>query len=140
MPRLRVQQCLQLVVDILGQEPAVLVIDAIDKIEETRRHVNALKQMVAQSTSVVKVFITSRNDSMVLTLVPDTQRNCVNSSDSRSDRETFAHNHLEYVVQSKRLLNGDVSESLREDLNLALLNSAGEMFPLQIESLCRRKT
>lgn len=103
MPRLRVQQCLQLVVDILGQDPAVLIIDAIDEVEETRRHelLNALKQIVAQNASVVKVFITSRNDSTVFTLAPDTQKICVNSSDSRSDMEIFVHNRLECRPEQK---------------------------------------
>lgn len=100
-------------------------------------------KIVAQCASAVKVFITSRNDSRVFALVPDTQRICVNSSDSRSDMGIFVHNRLDCVVQSKRLLNGDVSESLREDLNHALLNGAIEMFlwaTLQTENICRLST
>lgn len=142
IPRLRGPECLKLAVDILGQDPAVLIVDAVDEIQEPRRHelMNALEQLVIQCTSVVKVFITSRNESRLLESVPEAHRICVNSIDNRSDMEIFVHHRLNCAIQSRRLLNGEVSSALRQMLIRALLNGAGEMFLwviLQVENLCR---
>ncbi|KAI4223157.1 MAG: hypothetical protein L6R36_005628 [Xanthoria steineri] len=144
IPRLRGPECLKLAVDILGQDPAVLIVDAVDEIQEPRRHelINALEQLVVQCASVVKIFITSRNESRVLKSVREAHRICVNSIDNRSDMETFVHHRLDCAIQSRRLLNGEVSNALRQMLIRALLNSAGEMFLwviLQVENLCRLK-
>ena len=142
--RLRAAQCVKLILDVIGTDPAVFVLDAIDEVQETRRHelLDALQQIVAESASVVKIFITSRNDSKVLALLPDVQRICISSSDTRADMELFVCHHVDHVIRTKRLLCGAVTESLRQDIINAFLGGAEEIFLwvfLQIDSLCRLK-
>jgi len=41
--------------------------------------------------------------------------------------EIFVRNQVSLAVNSRRLLSGDASNELREDLSLALIDGAGEM-------------
>ena len=68
---LRIAECVRLVLDTTGSNPASIIVDAVDEIQETRRHelLNALIQITKESASVVKVFLTSRDNSNVFRAV-----------------------------------------------------------------------
>lgn len=144
VPKLRVAQCVQMILEITGTDPAVLVIDAIDEVQETRRHelIDALVRIASESTSVVKIFVTSRSDINIFALLPEVRRICIDGSDTRADMELFVSHHIDRAIRSKRLRNGNVQDALREDLTQALLVGANEMFLwviLQVENICRLK-
>ena len=144
MHRLRAAQCVKLILETSGNDPAVFVLDAIDEVQEPRLHelLDALKHIVAESASVVKILITSRNDSKVFALLPDVQRICINRTDTRADMELFVRHHVDRVIRTKRFLCGFVTDALRQDIINVLVDRAEEMFLwvlLQIDSLCRLK-
>jgi len=115
--------------DITGSNPAAIVIDALDEVQEERRHalVDAFKSITRESGSVVKVFITSRDNSNVLALLADASKIRIHDGDNRADMELFVRHHVSLAIRSCRLLDGNVSSDLQEDLVQALLAGSGEM-------------
>lgn len=67
VPRLRVSECVRLMLDALGANPAILVVDAVDEVQEDRRHelLDGLCQLrgnlpvLSRSSSQAEITITS---------------------------------------------------------------------------------
>lgn len=129
LPRLRIDECVRLILNVTGSNPAAIVVDALDEIQEERRHelVVALKHIIRESGSVVKIFITSRDNNNVMALLSDAPKIRIHDHDNRADMELFVHHHVTLAVRGCNLLDGDVSVGLQEDLVHALLDGAGEM-------------
>lgn len=129
VPRLRVAECIRLILDITDSNPAAIIIDAVDEAQESRRHelLDALNRITKESASVVKIFITSRDNNSIFTLLSDAPKIRIHSHDNRVDMELFVRHHITLTVQSRRLLNGNLSESLQEDMAETLLDGADEM-------------
>ena len=91
VPRMRLSKCVKLISDITRSNPATIIIDAVDEVQENRQFelLDALKQITEESASVVKVFITSRENSNVfaqLSAVPK------NTRQYRGYPESYARN------------------------------------------------
>ena len=129
IPKLRAADCTRLILEIIETNPAVLIIDAVDELQANRRHelLCSLHQITADSANVVKILLTSRNESNVTGLLSDCQEICITSSDSQADMQLFVRHHLDFAIQNRRLLSGRVSEVLREDLVRSLINGAEQM-------------
>lgn len=130
VPRLRVSECVRLMLDALGANPAVLVVDAVDEVQEDRRHelLDGLCQLTRESASVVKVFVTSRNNNNILALLPGALTIGIQRDDNKADMELFVRHHVTRAVKSRRLLNGVVSDELEEYLIQMLCAKAEEMY------------
>ena len=129
VPRLRIAECIKLILDITGSNPATIVIDAVDEVQESRRYelLDALIQITKESANIVKVFVTSRNNNNIFALLADIPRICIYSHNSRVDMELFVRYHVALAVRSRRLLDGNVTDNLQKDLVQALLDGSGEM-------------
>ena len=129
LPRLRIEECVKLILNVTGSNPAAIVIDALDEVQEGRRHelVDALNRIIRESGSVVKVLITSRDDSNVLALLSNTPKIRINSHDNHADMELFVRHRVNRAIRGCNLLSGSVSGELKEDLVHALIDGAGEM-------------
>jgi hypothetical protein len=129
MPKLQVHECVRLILDTTGANPATIVVDAVDEIQASCRHelLSALTQITKESASVVKVFVTSRDDSNVYALLPNALTVRIQSQNSRKDMELFVRHEVSLAIQHRRMLNGSVSDGLREDLTQRLIAGAGEM-------------
>ena len=129
MTRLKAAECMRLILDTTSTNPATVVIDAVDEIQPSSRHVllNALVQIVKNSMSVVKVFVTSRDDSTIHALLPDAKALRVKTEHTRVDMYTFVREEVSSAIRNRRMLNGVVSDTLEEDLISVLVAGAGEM-------------
>ena len=129
IPRLTTQDCLKLMLDITGPDPATIILDALDELHFQDRYdlIDALLQIVRDSGSVVKVFVTSRDDNQILALLSNAPRVRISAEDNQADIKSFVHNQVSLVINGRRLLSGDVSSNLRADLTQALIDGAGEM-------------
>ena len=127
--RLQAAECMRLILDTTAVNPATIVIDAVDEIESSSRHVllSALTQIVEDSFSVVKVFVTSRDDSNIHALLSGALALRITNQNTRRDMDVFVHQVVSSAVQSRRLLNGVVSGPLKQELVGALIAAAGEM-------------
>ena len=127
--RLQAAECVRLILDTTAVNPATIVIDAVDEVESSSRHVllSALIQIVQESSSVVKVFVTSRDDSHIHALLSGAVALRITNQNTRRDMDDFVHQVVSSAIQSRRLLNGIVSDHLKQELVGALIAAAGEM-------------
>ena len=64
LKKLTVQDCTRLIIELTRQHPATIILDALDECEKDTRHelLEAFDEIISQSTEVVKVFVSSRDD------------------------------------------------------------------------------
>ncbi|CAM1510988.1 Fc.00g085010.m01.CDS01 [Cosmosporella sp. VM-42] len=138
--RLSLQDCIRMILSITGSDPVTIVIDAIDEVQPKSRYelVESLQQIVRDSASVVKIFVTSRDDDQVLSLLTNASALRIEAENNRQDMEGFVHDQVALAVNNRRLLTGNISSQLKADLSKALIEGAGEMYLVvwQIEKLC----
>lgn len=129
MPKLRAGECANLLLDLLGVNPSVIIVDGVDEVEENRRYelLNALIKLRDESTSVVKIFLSSRDNSNIFAGVPNALMLRVQELDTRSDMEVYVRHCVSIAIDTGNLLNGHVPAELRDDLISFLLGRAGEM-------------
>jgi len=126
--RLQALECVKLIVDTTAANPATIVLDAVDEIEYSSRHVllSALTQITQESLNVVKVFVTSRDDSNIQALLPDALAVRIHKGHVNQDMDDFVHREVSIAIQNRRMLNGIVSDSLKQALTSVLIAGAAE--------------
>lgn len=103
--RLQADESVSLILDTTAANPATIVVDAVDEIEPCSRHIllSALTQIVQNSLNVVKVFVTSRDDSNIHALLP-------NAVAIRVQKEVYRQRHGGFCV-SRSLFHNYESEN-----------------------------
>ncbi|KAI9684613.1 MAG: hypothetical protein M1822_005701 [Bathelium mastoideum] len=144
MIRMTTKECLDVLLEITSFNPLMIVVDAVDQIEEQSRYelLSALQDLCTGSASLIKVFLTSRDDQDVFNLLPDTRKIRITKEDNCEDTELFARHQVSQSILQGRLLRGKVSDDLLESLVVALVDGAQEMFQwikLQLQHLCQFK-
>ena len=111
--RLRVAECVRLILETTAENPATIIVDAVDEIQPSSRHVllSALTQIVQDSQSVVKVFVTSRDDSNIHAILAEAVALRIKGEYVRKDMGDFVCQQVSFAIQNRRLLNGIISES-----------------------------
>ncbi|KAL8920274.1 MAG: hypothetical protein Q9208_006342 [Pyrenodesmia sp. 3 TL-2023] len=113
--QLSLQDCLDLVLEITDQKPAVIVLDALDECNRLRRHelLQALRNIVQKSTNLVKVMVSSRDDADIVCRLNNVPNVYIRSDDNRDDLNRYIDTELEKAICEQRLLKGRVPEGLR---------------------------
>ena len=64
LKKLTVQDCIRLIIELTKEDPAILILDALDECEESTRHelLEAFDDIIRNSAEVVKIFVSSRDD------------------------------------------------------------------------------
>ena len=129
MPRLRCGECADVILGILGANPAVVIADGVDEIEDQRRHefLDAITRIRDESASVLKIFFSSRDNSNIFAALLDALRVRFQESDIRQDIELYVRHCVSTAIATRRLLNRCVLDDLQQQLVEFLLNKAGEM-------------
>ena len=137
IPRLSRSECVKLIFDITSSNSAVIVIDAIDEVQETCQYalIEDLVHIATASASVVKIFMTFRDTSQAAHLVPNANIIRIDGRTIRPDMDSFVLQHIDRAVRSKRLLGGKVPEELRKDLTVKLSDTAADMYVITISLL-----
>jgi hypothetical protein len=128
LPKLRMQDCVRLILELAEQDSLIIIIDAIDTVREDEQHalISALKRIIVEADNVVKILITSRSSNCTsMVLVADKQIQII-SRETQQDMESFVNHQINTAVASKLLLKGDVSLALRSMIIRSLLEEAGE--------------
>ncbi|KAK6214350.1 hypothetical protein LQW54_004578 [Pestalotiopsis sp. IQ-011] len=142
--KLTVRNCVDLILEVTTRDPVTIVVDALDEVKEADKPglINALEDVVVGSASVVKVFLTSRNNSHVFSLLKRNTKNLpassaqqqgkphikkieINSDDTMQDMRSYVTREIQRVVQDRRLLKNDPSPELLDLLDEKLLIGAG---------------
>lgn len=132
--RLSLEDCVRLILKITGPDPATIIVDAIDEIQPRSRYglIKALNQISRESSSVVKIFATSRHDDQVLSLLSNASMLRIDAETNHSDMKSFVNHQLAMVISDRRLLGGEVSRGLEADMSQALIDGAGEMWVKEV--------
>jgi len=62
LKKLTVEDCTRLIIELTRDNPAMIIIDALDECDENDKLLEALDKIVSESAEVVKVFVSSRDD------------------------------------------------------------------------------
>ncbi|KAL8769068.1 MAG: hypothetical protein Q9209_004854 [Squamulea sp. 1 TL-2023] len=139
--KLSLRECTDLILDITDQLPAIVMIDALDECDAFRRHelLQALRVIVQNSNNLVKVMVSSRDDSDIVCRLAHVPNVYIKSDDNADDVDRFVEQELDKAIDEQRLLQGCVSVSLRQLILDELRSRAHGMFlwaSLQIQNLC----
>lgn len=105
------------------------MIDALDECNAKRRHelLQALDNIIQKSASLVKVFVSSRDDNVIKCRLERSKNIFIEASDNGGDIERYVNAEVQKAVNDKRLLCGEVSEILREKISETLISGAQGM-------------
>ncbi|KAF9871950.1 hypothetical protein CkaCkLH20_10582 [Colletotrichum karsti] len=142
MAKLRVKDCVRLMLELAELDPLTIVLDGLDSVEDSERPdlIGAFEELVKKADNVVKVFVSSRTTSRSAAKPTHEFEIQTSSQETRADMEAFIDHLVNKAVTSKLLLDGRPCPDTREMLKQALVNGAGEMFlwaKLQLERVCR---
>ena len=126
--RLSTSDCIGLIVDIATPNPATIVIDAVEEVQQSHRHelLDGLKRISREAGSVVNLLLTSRDDDQILPFLQSASKIRIEPRSNQADVEKFVRNRPSLAIESCALLGGSVANDLQADLIQALLASAGE--------------
>ncbi len=132
--RLPLDLTVRLIVDLLADNPATIIIDALDECDVEKRHelFAALDEIVTKSENVVKVFVTSRNDGDIVCRLASTPNIYINAQKNKADIERFIAAELYEAIGQKRLLRGQVSGNLRQHISTTLNDGANGMYVISL--------
>jgi hypothetical protein len=72
----------------------------------------ALDTIVSKSANIVKVFVSSRDDSDIFCRLENSPNLCIHAQDNDNDIRQFIHVEVDTAIRQKRLLGGLVSPEL----------------------------
>jgi hypothetical protein len=127
--KLMLDETVEVILALLETNLAYIIIDALDECDPDRRHelFEALDMIIQQSASLVKVFVSSRDDGDIvcrLTLSPNV---FIRTSDNKVDIESYARTEVAQAIKKKRLIKGNVSEQLEDRIIKILIDGAHGM-------------
>ncbi|KZL66376.1 ankyrin repeat domain-containing protein [Colletotrichum tofieldiae] len=143
MAKLRVKDCVRLILELAEQDPLTIVLDGLDSVDESEKPtiIEALEELISKADNVVKIFVTSRSTSRSGAKPTSKFPIQITSQETQSDMEAFVDHLVENAVASKVLLEGRIRPETRHMLRHALLAGSDEMFlwaKLQLEQFCRQ--
>lgn len=106
------------ILSITEADPVVIVIDALDEVDEYVRDdlFAVLTQIVEGSRNVVKVFLSSRTDADICLAFDGCTGVCVDERINRTDIDNFVVHEGDRAIRRRKLLRGRVSESARLEI------------------------
>jgi hypothetical protein len=127
--RLMLRETLGLILALLDSNPATVIIDALDECDPHRRYelLTAFDRIIQESASLVKVLVSSRDDDDILCRLENSPNVYINASDNAKDIERFVHSEVEQCIKDRRLLGGNVSQDLKNQMLTALTSGAHGM-------------
>ena len=119
----------QLLLEVADLSPATIVIDALDECQPTLRYklLKALEVLKEQSSNVVKILVSSRDDADLKARLQDYANIEIRYSDNQEDIERFVCYEIGQSIRNRRLLNGNVSLGLQDRLVQRLIEGANGM-------------
>lgn len=139
---LAIDECTQMLRTMTVDCPATIIIDGLDELDGQRLDLlAAFHTLINEASSVVKIMISSREDTDITQELQNAMSIRVWASENSIDIEKFVQHRVSLAITNQRLLGGAVSGALKGHIVDALLEGAGGMFlcpAMQLEYLCDR--
>jgi hypothetical protein len=129
LEKLTLSETVKLILDLLDDNPATIVIDALDECDPARRDelLGALYMIIQESASLVKVFVSSRDDGDIVYRLAGSPNVFIQANDNKVDIEQFVRIKVAQAIKSKRLIKGGVSRQLESRIVKTLIDGAQGM-------------
>jgi selenocysteine-specific translation elongation factor len=84
---LEFDECVELILALLGANPATIVIDAVDECDPAGRYklLMALGEILQESANIAKVFVRSRDDRDIVDWLASSPNSYVSTRDNSKD-------------------------------------------------------
>ncbi|EWG54158.1 hypothetical protein FVEG_12438 [Fusarium verticillioides 7600] len=143
--RLGVNECSELLQQLASNRTTIIAFDAIDELDILDRStlIQAIKTLVKESNSVVKVLVTSRNDTQIKKLMEMATTIEVSGEHNHHDIISFVDDQVTALMRSRAFLDQDAPDDLLKRIRHSLISGAHEMFlwvELQVQMLIRKKS
>lgn len=127
--RLALDEIVDVILALLETNPATIVIDALDECDPARRQdlFLALRKIIQKSANLVKVFVSSRDDHDIVHRLQNSPNLYIHSKDNSEDIGHFVHWQVIRAIEEEKLICGNVSESLRDQVIETLISKAEGM-------------
>ncbi|ORX98360.1 hypothetical protein BCR34DRAFT_577292 [Clohesyomyces aquaticus] len=140
---LQMDESLNLILQLITHYPlTTIVIDAMDECDPQKRHelLKALEQILQNSSSLVKVFVSSRNDQDIILRLQRYPNLEINSQRNGNDIARFVNKQAEQLIQDGRLLQySDSKAEMKKLIVDKVIIGATGMFrwaSMQLQYLC----
>ena len=139
--KLNYADCVDILITVSQYTPITIVIDAFDECDQYRSPelIKHLKYVVDQSPKNVKIFISTRSFSAIANELTSNQSIEVTADQNGEDVRYFIQDSLEARIKDGSLLNGEISDDLKAEIEKTLISRAANMFQyanLLLNRLC----
>jgi hypothetical protein len=127
--QLEPQECTYWIAELLQTDQATIIIDAVDEIEVSDRHL-LLKELIKlrdDPARVLKVFLSSRDDTNLSQWLEGATELRLQASLTQTDMQHFISHCVSSAVNNKVLLDGMVDSALQARLESYFLDRANGM-------------
>lgn len=95
-----------------------IIVDALDECDPLNRDelLHSLGTIISNSSSLVKIFVSSRDDSDIVLRLEDIPNLSIRARDNEKDIQRFVRDEITRRIERKELLRGKVSEELKEKI------------------------
>jgi hypothetical protein len=119
-----------LLISLLSAFPqTTIVIDALDEndVEERLRLLGALQDILRRTSSIVRIFVASRDDQDIKLHLEHVPNLFIKAEDNRHDIERFIHREVEHSINTRRLLRGQITNELKKRIISVIADGAKGM-------------
>ena len=126
------KEATDIIIDTIEDRPLTyIVIDALDECDRQKRDtlVDSLKTILAKSTSMVKIFVTSRDNHQDITWsMNGYPALCIDASKNQADIDHYVQYSVKNAIERKKLLPTEkVDRDLQQRIEESLCNGAAGM-------------
>ncbi|KAB8295087.1 hypothetical protein EYC80_007025 [Monilinia laxa] len=136
--KLNLEETVDIILELLETNPATIVIDGLDECDPIKRNdlLLALQKIITKSNSIVKVFVSSRDDHDLVCHLVNSPNLYIHAADNTEDIVIFIRSRVQEAIRDGKLLCGRVSDRLKNIIIGRLIKEANGMFRLYENSLC----
>jgi hypothetical protein len=124
------RECQKLIISLLDIYPqTTIAIDALDEINRKSRKpfLEALSTIAQESKSLVKIFVSSRDDDDIILQLQAVPNLYVDAADNAGDIERFILREINSSIDRQILLRGEVDDRLKRQIISSLVEKADGM-------------
>lgn len=121
---------MELILNLLENDPAIIIIDALDECDPARRHeiLIALDTIIHRSANLVKVFVSSRDDNDIVCRLTNSPNVYIHATDNGEDIHRFVYTEVNQSLKDQRLLSGIISDHMKSRIINTLIEGAQGMY------------
>jgi hypothetical protein len=123
---LDLSECVDLIIELTREAPAIIIIDAFDECQMKPRLdlLDGLDKIMHDAEHVVKIFVSSRRDSDIRNHFRKTPKLEIAAADNSVDIANFVNSEVDKKIAAGKLLSGQPPDTLVAHIKSTLLERA----------------